>query len=64
MNDDEFDGSLVLEKLAAVGKVNEFYSAVDADDFATARVLLARAGLDADTIATVLKKMHDADGEH
>lgn len=57
----EFEGSFVLEKLAEIGKVDEFYDAVDADDFVKAKALLKRAGLDADTIATVLRKMSEAE---
>ena len=32
MDEDEFEGTLVLEKLAAIGKVEEFFDAVDSDD--------------------------------
>ncbi len=57
MREDDFEGSLVLEKLAAIGKVDEFYEAVDADDFHRAKILMKRANLDTKTIATVLEKM-------
>jgi ABC-type Mn2+/Zn2+ transport system ATPase subunit len=55
---------LVLEKLAEIGKLDEFFEAVDSDDFARATSLLKRAKIDSETIAIVLKKMGDADGEH
>ena len=63
MNENEFEGSLVLEKLAAIGKVDEFFEAVDSDDFGKAKSLMIAAGLDPETISIVLKKMSDADGD-
>ncbi len=60
----DFEGSLVLEKLAEIDKVEDFFDAVDADDFAKASALMKRAGIDSETIGVVLKKMNDADGEH
>ncbi len=59
-----FEGTLVLEKLAVIDKVDEFFAAVDGDDFATAKSLLRAAKVDAETIAIVLKKMADADSSH
>lgn len=64
MDDSDFEGTLVLEKLAEIGQVDAFLEAVDADDFGQAQALLKRAKVDAGTIAMVLKKMGDADGEH
>lgn len=64
MNDHDFEGTLVLEKLAEIGKVNDFFEAIDADDFARAKALMRAARVDAETIAIVLKKMEQADGEH
>lgn len=64
MDDADFDGTLVLEKLAEIGKVDSFLEAVDADDFDRAKSLMKRANVDAETIAAVLKKMGEADGEH
>ena len=60
----DFEGTVVLEKLAEIGKVDEFLEAVDADDFDKAKALLRQAQVDLKTIATVLRKMADADGEH
>lgn len=57
----EFEGTLVLEKLAQIDKVDEFFEAVDADDFGRAKSLMRRAGVDLETIATVLKKMAEGD---
>lgn len=64
MDEEDFEGTLVLEKLAAVGLVEEFFGAVDSDDFKKASSLLKRAGVDFETIAMVLQKMADATGEH
>ena len=64
MDESEFEGTLVLEKLAEIGKVEAFFDAIDSDDFDRAKALMKRANVDAETIAVVLKKMGDADGEH
>ncbi|MBK7889320.1 MAG: hypothetical protein IPJ84_00260 [Bdellovibrionales bacterium] len=64
MDDRDFEGTLVLEKLAEIGKVDEFFEAIDADDFDQAKALMKRAQVDRETIAIVLKKMQQADGEH
>lgn len=62
--DADFEGTLVLEKLAAIDKVDEFMDAVDADDVARASRLLKAARVDAATIATVIRKIEDGDGDH
>lgn len=59
MNEDDFEGSLVLEKLAELDKVEEFFEAVDNDDFEAAKSLMKIAGLDPETIAIVLKQMEE-----
>jgi hypothetical protein len=64
MDDTDFEGTLVLEQLAAIGKVEDFFDAIDSDDVERATTLMKRAKIDASTIATVIKKMEDADGEH
>ena len=64
MNEEDFEGTLVLEKLAEIGAVDEFFEAIDADDFAGAKALMQRARVDRETIETVLRKMRAADGEH
>lgn len=64
MDESDFEGTLVLEKLAEIGKVEAFFEAIDSDDFGKAKTLMKRAGVDPETIAVVLKKMHAADGEH
>ncbi|HEY2031794.1 MAG TPA: hypothetical protein VGH20_21530 [Myxococcales bacterium] len=64
MNPDDFEGTLVLEKLSAVGKVDDFIDAVDADDFEAARSLMKAAQVDLETMEIVLEKMAEGDGEH
>ena len=64
MDEQDFEGTLVLEKLARIGKVDDFFEAVDSDDFQKAAALMRRANVDAETIAIVLKKMRAADGQH
>ncbi len=64
MDADDFEGTLVLEKLAEINKIDEFYEAIDSDDFGRAAKLLRAAGLDSETIQFVLDKMRDPDGRH
>jgi hypothetical protein len=63
MSENDFEGSLILEKLAETGKVDAFFTAVDADDFEAAKRVLRSAGIDAKIIQAVIKKMEEADGE-
>ena len=64
MDESDFEGTLVLEQLAAIDKVDDFFDAIDSDDTRWATTLMKRAGVDASTIATVIKKMDASDGEH
>jgi hypothetical protein len=64
MDEHDFEGTLVLEQLAAIGRVDEFFEAIDADDVARATSLMKRANLDAPTIAIVVRRMEAGDGEH
>ena len=60
----DFEGTLVLEQLAAIGRVEEFFDAIDSDDIQRAASLMKKAKIDASTIATVVRKMEESDGEH
>ena len=64
MDEKDFEGTLVLEQLAAIGWVEEFFDAIDSDDVQRAASLMREANIDADTVAMVLRKMEEADGEH
>jgi hypothetical protein len=64
MDEEDFEGTLVLEQLAAIGKVDDFFDAIDSDDVQRATMLMKRADVDASTIATVIRKIEGSDGEH
>ncbi len=64
VDESDFEGTLVLEKLAEGGKVEAFFDAIDSDDFEEAACLMRKAGVDTETIRIVLKKMSEADGAH
>lgn len=58
MEEKDFEGTLVLEKIAEINKLDEFMEAIDSDDFGHARLLMKKAGVTPDEISIVLKKMH------
>jgi len=62
--EEEFEGSLILEKLAQIDCVDEFFVAIDSDDFDRVKRLLSDAQVDDADIAIVLKKMSESDGKH
>lgn len=64
MEESDFEGSVVLEKLAQIGKVEDFFDAIDADDFTKAKLLMKRANIDSETITIVLNKIAQSDGDH
>lgn len=64
MDEQDFEGTVVLERLAEIDRLEDFFDAIDADDVARAVSLMKQAKLDASTIATVVEKMQAADGEH
>ncbi|MGZ3688683.1 MAG: hypothetical protein ACXWPM_03965 [Bdellovibrionota bacterium] len=64
MDEQDFEGTLVLEKLVLIDQVDAFFEAIDADDLPKAASLMRRANVDSQTIAIVLKQMREADGEH
>jgi hypothetical protein len=64
MDESDFEGTLVLEQLAELGLVEDFFDAIDSDDVARATVLMKQARVEASIIAMVVKKMEAADGEH
>jgi hypothetical protein len=64
MDETDFDGTLVLEKLASIDKIDEFFEAIDADDVRRATALMREADVDASTIAIVVRKMEESDGQH
>ena len=63
MDERDFEGTLVLEQLARIDKVEEFFEAIDNEDPRLAAALMREAGIDAETITIVLRKMRDPDDE-
>ena len=64
MDESDFEGTLVLEQLAEIGRVEDFFDAIDSDDVEEAVSLMKRAKVDASTIAIVVRRMEGGDGEH
>lgn len=64
MEESDFDGTTVLEKLAELDLVDEFFEALDGDDFPEAERLMKTARVPSSEIAIVLRKMAESDGEH
>jgi hypothetical protein len=64
MDENDFEGTLVLERLAEIDRLVAFWDAIDSDDFEKASSVMKKAKIDSETIALVLKKMADADGQH
>jgi hypothetical protein len=64
MDERDFEGTLVLEQLAEIGGLEDFFDAIDSDDVQRATSLMKKAKIDAPTIAMVVRKMEDSDGEH
>ena len=58
MNEDQFEGSLIMEKLAQIGKDQDFFDAIDSDDFDKVKFLMKEAGIDSDSISIVLNKIN------
>jgi hypothetical protein len=63
VDENDFEGTLVLEQLASIGKVDDFFDAIDSDNFEKAVHLMKKAQIDSETIAIVLKKMEES-GSH
>lgn len=64
MDASDFEGSLVLEKMAEIGQLDAFYDAVDSDNFSKVRSLMLKAGLDLQTIEQVVIQMQTASGSN
>ena len=64
MDERDFEGTMVLEKLALIDKVDALFDAIDSDDLKKAASLMRRANVDPEAIAIVLKKMEESDGDH
>ncbi len=51
MDESDFEGTLVLEKIAEINKVDDFFEAIDSDDFNKATSLMKRANVDSEVAA-------------
>lgn len=60
MEEKDFEGTLVLEKLAEIDKLDAFFAAIDSDDFSAVEGLMNLAKVDPQTMSLVLKKMAEA----
>lgn len=63
MQENFLEGSIVLEMLAEIGKVDEFMDAVDSDDLSTVRNLMKLARIDKETIEMVMQKIDSDFGD-
>lgn len=59
MNEEDLEGTLILEKLAELGLVEAFFDAVDSDQFAKAKSLMQKARVEPDEIQKVMKILVD-----
>lgn len=59
MEDQDFEGTLLLEELAAYGLVEDFFDAIDSDDIEKVVVLMKKARIDVETIKMVIKKIKE-----
>ncbi len=64
MDESDFEGTLVLEQLAVIGLVEDFFDAIDSDDVQRAVSLMKKAKINAFSIAIVVRKMEGSDGEY
>ena len=55
MSEDDFEGTIVLEELATLGLLDDFYDAVDSDDIERAIFIMRKAQIDSSTIKAVVK---------
>ena len=64
MDEKDFEGTLVLEQLAAIDRLEDFFDAIDSDDVQRATSLMKQARVEASTIAIVVRKIEEGDSEH
>jgi hypothetical protein len=64
MDETDFEGTVVLEQIAAIDQLDEFWEAVDNDDVERAALLMRRANVDRATIAIVCRKIAESDSDH
>ena len=60
MEEDDFEGTLVLEELAELGLVEDFFDAIDSDDIEKVVALMKQARIDVETMKIVIKKIKES----
>lgn len=60
MNELDFEGTLVLEKLATLDLVDDFFEAIDSDNIHEVESLLRQADIDEETIEEILRQIEEA----
>lgn len=59
MDENDFEGSIVLEKLAKVNLLDDFFEAIDSDNIKEVVMLLRQADVDDETIEEVLNQIEE-----
>lgn len=59
MTEEDFEGSLILEKLASLRLVEDFFDAIDSDNMSEVVSLLEEVNIDEDSIQSVLKQIRE-----
>lgn len=59
MDELDFEGTLILEKLASMNLVDDFFEAIDADNLHEVETLLRQADIDDETIEEVLRQIEE-----
>lgn len=59
MDESDFEGSIILEKLASVNLLDDFFEAIDSDNMKEVVSLLRQAEIDDETIDEVLSQIEE-----
>lgn len=59
MDESDFEGSIILEKLAGLNLLDDFFEAIDSDNLKEVVALLKQAEIDDDTIDEVLNRIEE-----
>ncbi len=62
MDETDFEGSIILEKLASVNLLDDFFEAIDSDNMKQVVSLLREADVDDEMIDEVLNQIEEANG--
>ncbi len=61
MDESNFEGTLVLEKIAENNQIDDFYMAIDSDDFDKAKRIMMDSGVSKSEISEVLRMMRESE---